>query len=55
MKVATVTRFRRLRDLTSLNEQEYKRRVLDLEKELDLTADLQGKSGLLCTSRIQRS
>lgn len=33
----------RLRDMTTDNEQDYKRRIADLEKELDLTSDLQGK------------
>lgn len=32
----------RLRDLSNENEQENKRRISDLEKELDLTADMQG-------------
>lgn len=31
----------RLRDMSTENEQEYKRRIADLEKELDLTSDLQ--------------
>jgi dynactin 1 len=31
----------RLRDLTAEAEAESKRKILDLEKELDLTADLQ--------------
>jgi dynactin 1 len=32
----------RLRDLSNENEQDNKRRIADLEKELDLTSDLQG-------------
>ena len=36
----------RLRDLTNENEQDNKRRIADLEKELDLTSDLQGGSSI---------
>lgn len=36
----------RLRDLTAENDSEHRRRVADLEKELELTADLQGQSCL---------
>lgn len=32
----------RLRDLSNENEVESRRRISDLEKELDLTADMQG-------------
>ena len=35
----------RLRDLTADNEQESRRRIHDLEKELDLTSELQSQSG----------
>jgi hypothetical protein len=35
----------RLRDLTAESETDYRRKIADLEKELDLTAELQG--GLL--------
>lgn len=33
----------RLRDMSTENEQDYKRKIVDLEKELDLTSDLQCK------------
>lgn len=36
--------FFRLRDLTSETEAEHKRHIADLEKELDLTTDLQSQS-----------
>lgn len=32
----------RLRDLTSENDAEHRRKVADMEKELELTRDLQG-------------
>lgn len=39
----------RLRDLTADNEQESRRRIHDLEKELDLTSELQSPFGA-CTA-----
>ena len=45
---------RRLRDLTSENENEMKRKIENLEKEVDLTADLQGASSpaLMISQRV---
>lgn len=42
----TDMRFSSLRDLTSATEAESKRKITDLEKELDLTSDLQGESSV---------
>lgn len=39
----------RLRDMSTENEHEYKRRIADLEKELDLTSDLQCESKYIRT------
>jgi hypothetical protein len=45
---------RRLRDLTSENENEMKRKIENLEKEVDLTTDLQGASSpaLMISQRV---
>lgn len=41
-----------LRDTTAEAEIEYKRRIADTEKELELTYDLQGRQGTLWFSLI---
>lgn len=52
---ARLTSHCRLRDLTAETEAEHKRHTADLEKELDLTSDLQGKDSSFIALSVHRS